>query len=57
VLAYNFLQRRNKSIAEQLNSFTVDLLAYLVSNGAVRPSLAAAPVAPAAKPAAAPTKA
>jgi len=57
VLAYNFLQRRNKSIAEQLNSFTVDLLAYLVSNGAVRPSLAAVPVAPAAKPAAAPTKA
>ncbi|MEJ7927264.1 MotA/TolQ/ExbB proton channel family protein [Sphingobium sp. AN641] len=57
VLAYNFLQRRNKSIAEQLNGFTVDLLAYLVSNGAVKPSIAAAPVAPAAKPAAAPTKA
>ncbi|SCW57390.1 biopolymer transport protein ExbB [Sphingobium faniae] len=57
VLAYNFLQRRNKSIAEQLNSFTVDLLAYLVSNGAVRPAVAAAPAASAAKPAAAPTKA
>ncbi|MFK4792712.1 MotA/TolQ/ExbB proton channel family protein [Sphingobium sp. ZW T5_29] len=57
VLAYNFLQRRNKSIAEQLNGFTVDLLAHLVSNGAVRPSLAAAPVAPAAKPATAATKA
>ncbi|MEJ7932986.1 MotA/TolQ/ExbB proton channel family protein [Sphingobium sp. AN558] len=56
VLAYNFLQRRNKSIAEQLNGFTVDLLAFLVSNGAVRPSVAAAP-AVAAKPAAAPTKA
>jgi biopolymer transport protein ExbB len=56
VLAYNFLQRRNKSIAEQLNGFTVDLLAYLVSNGAVRPTVAA-PAAPAAKPAAAPTKA
>lgn len=56
VLAYNFLQRRNKSIAEQLNGFTVDLLAYLVSNGAVKPSVA--PVATAAaKPVAAPTKA
>ena len=57
VLAYNFLQRRNKSIAEQLNGFTVDLLAHLVSNGAVRPSLAAAPVAPAATPARAATTA
>ncbi|WIW88509.1 MULTISPECIES: MotA/TolQ/ExbB proton channel family protein [unclassified Sphingobium] len=57
VLAYNFLQRRNKSIAEQLNGFTVDLLAYLVSDGAVKPAVTAAPAAPAAKPAAAPTKA
>ncbi len=57
VLAYNFLQRRNKSIAEQLNGFTVDLLAHLVSNGAVKPSFSAVPAAPAAKPAAAPTKA
>jgi biopolymer transport protein ExbB len=57
VLAYNFLQRRNKSIAEQLNGFTVDLLAHLVSNGAVKPSFVSAPIAPAAKPAAAPTKA
>lgn len=57
VLAYNFLQRRNKSIAEQLNGFTVDLLAHLVSNGAVKPSFATAPAAPAAKTAAAPTKA
>ena len=43
VLAYNFLQRRNKSISEQLAGFTVDLLAYLVSNGAVKPAIAAAP--------------
>lgn len=57
VLAYNFLQRRNKSISEQLAGFTVDLLAYLVSNGAVKPAIAAAPAAAAAKPAAAPTKA
>ena len=57
VLAYNFLQRRNKAISEQLNGFTVDLLAYLVSDGAVKPAAVAAPAAPAAKPAAAPTKA
>lgn len=57
VLAYNFLQRRNKSIAEDLNGFTVDLLAYLVSNGAVRPTVGPAPVAAGVKPAAAPTKA
>ena len=57
VLAYNFLQRRNKSISEQLNGFTVDLLAYLVSDGAVKPTVAAAPVTSTAKPAAAPTKA
>jgi len=52
-LDYNFLQRRNKAIAEQLSGFTVDLLAYLVSNGAVKPAVAAAPAASAAKPAAA----
>jgi len=53
VLAYNWLQRRNKSIAEDLNSFSVDVLGYLVSGGQVRPSVAAAPTA-AARPAAAP---
>ena len=55
VLAYNWLQRRNKAIAEDLNSFSVDLLGYLVSGGQVRPA-AAAPTA-AARPAAAPAKA
>jgi len=48
VLAYNWLQRRNKSIAEDLSSFSNDVLGYLASNGAVRPmarSKAAAPVA------------
>jgi len=50
VLAYNWLQSRNKSIAEDLNAFNNDLLGYLVSNGAVRPTVTAAPVA-AAKPA------
>ncbi|MET0250482.1 MAG: MotA/TolQ/ExbB proton channel family protein [Sphingobium sp.] len=57
VLAYNFLQRRNKAIAEQLNGFTVDLLAYLVSNGAVKPAVVAAPVGAATKPAVTPNKA
>jgi biopolymer transport protein ExbB len=56
VLAYNWLQRRNKSIAEDLSSFNNDLLGYMVSNGAVRPTVAVA--APVAKPAApAPAKA
>ncbi|MCW2390885.1 biopolymer transport protein ExbB [Sphingobium xanthum] len=53
VLAYNWLQRRNKSIAEDLSGFNNDLLGYMVSNGAVRPTVVAAPAAPAAKPAAA----
>jgi biopolymer transport protein ExbB len=58
VLAYNFLQRRNKSIAEGLAAFSTDLLGYLVSNGAVKPTVSAAAPAPAAKPAtAAATKA
>ncbi|MCB0116489.1 MAG: MotA/TolQ/ExbB proton channel family protein, partial [Caldilineaceae bacterium] len=52
VLAYNWLQRRNKSIQEDLNSFSVDLLGYMVSGGQVRPVVAAAPTA-AARPAAA----
>jgi len=50
VLAYNWLQRRNKAIAEDLNGFSVDLLGYLVSDGQVRPISVAAPTA--AKPAA-----
>src|ERR1700759_2523198 len=41
VLAYNWLQRRNKSIAEDLSGFNNDLLGYLVSNGAVRPTVSA----------------
>ncbi|MDQ2878708.1 MAG: MotA/TolQ/ExbB proton channel family protein [Pseudomonadota bacterium] len=38
VLAYNYLQRRNKAIAENLSSFSNDVLGYLASNGAVRPA-------------------
>ena len=42
VLAYNWLQRRNKSIAEDLSAFSNDVLGFLASNGAVRPSVATA---------------
>ena len=52
VLAYNYLQARNKRITELLQSFSTDVLAYINSKGAVKPAVSAAP-APAAKPAAA----
>ncbi|HEX4694125.1 MotA/TolQ/ExbB proton channel family protein [Sphingomonas sp.] len=52
VLAYNWLQRRNKAISEDLNSFSNDVLGYLASNGAVKPTAAARKAgAPTAKPA------
>lgn len=59
VLAYNWLQRRNKAIAEDLSAFSNDVLGYLASNGAVRPRAAAAAAkhAPAAKTAATTTTA
>jgi biopolymer transport protein ExbB len=38
VLSYNWLQRRNKSIAEDLSAFSNDVLGFLASNGAVRPT-------------------
>lgn len=47
VLAYNWLQRRNKSIAEDLSSFSNDVLGFLASNGAVRPAAATRAAAPA----------
>ncbi|WP_084582712.1 MotA/TolQ/ExbB proton channel family protein [Sphingomonas azotifigens] len=47
VLAFNFLQRRNKAIAENLNAFSNDVLGYLASDGKVRPSTAAAAKKPA----------
>lgn len=37
VLSYNWLQRRNKSIAEDLAAFSNDVLGFLASNGAVKP--------------------
>ncbi len=59
VLAYNWLQRRNKSIAEDLSAFSNDVLGYLASNGAVRPAIASRGKAakPAATTTAAPTRA
>jgi biopolymer transport protein ExbB len=45
VLAYNYLQRRNKAIAEDLSGFSNDVLGYLASDGRVRP-LSSAKVAP-----------
>ncbi len=54
VLSYNWLQRRNKSIAEDLSAFSNDVLGFLASNGAVRP-IAASGVKPVAAKPAAPT--
>ncbi len=53
VLGYNFLQRRNKAIQEALGAFSNDVLGYLASNGAVKPtvSIRKPAAAPAAKPA------
>lgn len=53
VLAYNWLQRRNKAIQEDLSAFSNDVLGYLASGGAVRPVVgkkaAAKPAATTAK--------
>lgn len=57
VLGYNWLIRRNKVVAEQLSAFSTDLHGYMVSNGAVRPTLISARPAAGAKPAAVGTKA
>lgn len=53
VLAYNWLQSRNRRISEMLTGFSTDILAFINSNGAVKPAV---PAAPAAKPAAAAPK-
>ncbi|WP_347302458.1 MotA/TolQ/ExbB proton channel family protein [Croceibacterium sp. TMG7-5b_MA50] len=45
VLAYNWLQARNKRIAELLSGFSTDILANLTSRGAVKPALVSAPAA------------
>ncbi len=57
VLAYNYLQARNKRIAEHLQGFSTDVLANINSKGIVKPAVVAAPAKAApAKPAAAPAK-
>lgn len=49
VMAYNWLQGRNKVIARDLSTFSNDVLGYIMSNGQVRPAVrAAAPAKPAA---------
>lgn len=53
VLAYNYLQARNKRIGEQLTGFSTDVLANISSGGIVKPTITtqtAKPAAPAAKP-------
>jgi biopolymer transport protein ExbB len=55
VLAYNWLQARNKRIAEHLHGFSVEVLANITSKGAVRPVATAA--ATTGKGAAAPARA
>ncbi|WP_095012454.1 MotA/TolQ/ExbB proton channel family protein [Tsuneonella mangrovi] len=52
VLAYNWLQSRNKRIAEMMSGFSTDILANINSKGAVKPAIASAPAKAApAKPA------
>ena len=48
VLAFNWLQARNKKISESLNAFSNDMLGYLASDGRVRPAAAKAAPAKAA---------
>jgi len=38
VLAYNWLQSRNRRIAELLSGFSTDVLANITSRGAVKPA-------------------
>ncbi|NKJ44946.1 MULTISPECIES: MotA/TolQ/ExbB proton channel family protein [unclassified Novosphingobium] len=56
VLAYNWLQSRNKKIAELLQGFSTDVLANITSKGAVKPAVGPAPAAKPVAPAAAPVK-
>lgn len=57
VLAYNWLQARNKQISEEMVAFSNNVQAWLSSNGAVKPIIARAAAKAPAKPAAAPAKA
>ena len=42
VLAYNWLMRRNKAVLEELARFTNDVHGYMMSGGAVKPTVAPA---------------
>jgi len=42
VMGYNWLMRRNKAVMEELARFTNDLHGYMMSGGAVKPSVASA---------------
>jgi biopolymer transport protein ExbB len=55
VMQYNWLMRRNKQISEELARFANDVHGYMISGGAVRPSVQAARPAAASRPAAAGT--
>lgn len=48
VLAYNWLQSRNKEISRDLSTFANDVLGSIMSNGQVKPISSAAPAAKAA---------
>jgi biopolymer transport protein ExbB len=56
VLAYNWLQARNKTIARELSTFSNNVLGYITSDGKLRPAVTAAAARPAAAPAAAAAK-
>jgi biopolymer transport protein ExbB len=45
VLAYNWLQARNRTISRSLAGFTNDVLGYITSGGRVKPAMASAPAA------------
>ncbi len=45
VMGYNWLQRRNKLIAERMGTFANDIHGYMMSGGAVKPAVKAAPAA------------
>ncbi len=50
VLAFNWLQSRNKAIARRLSTFSNDVLGSIMSNGQVKPATVATKAAPAAAP-------
>jgi biopolymer transport protein ExbB len=55
VLAFNWLQSRNRRIDALMTDFSNNIVAYIGSNGAIKPAVTAAPAPKAsAKPAAKP---